>query len=663
MKSKREHHFRARLLMGNALAIGAFFLCQPAIASAAPSTEPSGTSAETSGSTKTASWLDGLVSNPTSAATITDIDLKQGSTVVDVHLKQDSVSYHVKLYDAVSVETMQHHAESNGVRVVVDPDPNEHSLVQSFENLPLYQKVCIGLFAAIFILLGVPFGVKKLIHRSGPRRLRSGALLYLPAKSLKVTKEPVDGQKRVVHLVGVFVERLKTFYCPGTSLHVTRDMVIGQKWAMDSVDVFIDFLRNPQKYVEMGARMPAGLLFKGPPGVGKTLIAKMIATEAGVPLLYIPASKFMNKYVGVGAAKVRKLFKEARSRGPCVIFVDELDSIGGARGGGDSGGHQEQEQTLNALLTELDGIQSREGILFVGATNLDERLDSALTRPGRIDEIITFTNPSRSERVQMLELYIPERFRCDDLNVDDISRMLHGASGAIIENVANQGKIAAARAGLTKISQALLDEAVQKVTIGARRDGLMPTEHEIHVTAVHECGHLAVHRKKTGRTALRISIEPRGNVGGHVLHDQESELYITEQNFKNQLAIYMGGKVAVELYCNGQQDSGPSNDLQETTRIALEMVTQHGMSKLGLVSLSGYPNLDLIPESLKNQIYCEVNELLAEARREALEAITADEDAFMRMVVALKEKEILLRSDIDALFDSKTESEEGQTTN
>ncbi|MFJ8086079.1 ATP-dependent zinc metalloprotease FtsH [Streptomyces sp. NPDC096205] len=352
----------------------------------------------------------------------------------------------------------------------------------------------------------------------------------------------------------------------------------------------VDFLKNPDAYRRMGAKMPRGVLLAGPPGTGKTLLARAVAGEAGVPFFSASASEFIEMIVGVGASRVRELFAEARKVAPSIIFIDEIDTIGRARGGGGSvGGHDEREQTLNQILTEMDGFSGSEGVIVIAATNRADVLDPALTRPGRFDRIVNVSPPDRGGREAILEIHTREIPLADDVNLTQVARTTPGMTGAELANLANEAALLAVKRGQQQVTQSDLSEALEKVQLGAERPLVMPLE-ERRRTAYHESGHALLGMLQPGADPVRkITIVPRGRALGVTLSTPESDKYAyTEEYLRGRIIGALGG-MAAEQVVFGVVTTGAESDLEQVTNIARGMVARWGMSER-VGRLSALPN-------------------------------------------------------------------------
>ena len=367
---------------------------------------------------------------------------------------------------------------------------------------------------------------------------------------------------------------------------VTFRDVAGQDEAKESLEEIIDILHNPQKYTEIGAKLPKGALLVGPPGTGKTLIAKAVAGEAGVHFLSISGSDFVELYVGVGAGRVRDLFDQAKKDAPAIVFIDEIDAVGRQRGAGLGGGHDEREQTLNQLLVEMDGFASNEGVIVLAATNRQDILDPALLRPGRFDRQIYVGLPDIKGREEILKVHAREKPLAEDVVLKDVAKATAGFTGADLENLLNEAALLAARADRRFILMSDLHEAMLKVIAGPEKRSRVVTEHTRRLTAYHEAGHaVVIHELSTADPVHQITIIPRGQAGGMTISlPDEDKAYQSRQELTEQIARCLGGRVAEQLVL-GDISTGAGSDIQRASAIARNMVMRYGMSdKLGSVT-------------------------------------------------------------------------------
>jgi len=373
---------------------------------------------------------------------------------------------------------------------------------------------------------------------------------------------------------------------------VTFDDVAGIEGAKLELTEVVDFLKNPDRFTAVGAKIPKGVLLVGPPGTGKTLLAKAVAGEAGVPFFSISGSEFVEMFVGVGASRVRDLFEQAKKNSPCIVFIDEIDAVGRQRGAGLGGGNDEREQTLNQLLTEMDGFEGNTGIIIVAATNRPDVLDGALMRPGRFDRQVVVDRPDYQGRLQILKVHARGKTLCDGVDLSKIARRTPGYTGADLANLLNEAAILAARRQLTEVSMDEINDAIERLMAGPEKKDRVMSERRKRLVAYHEGGHALVGALMPDYDPVqKISIIPRGRAGGLTFFTPseerlESGLY-SRAYLENQMAVALGGRVAEEIvYGDEEVTTGASNDLQQVTRVARQMVTRFGMSdRLGPVAL------------------------------------------------------------------------------
>lgn len=439
---------------------------------------------------------------------------------------------------------------------------------------------------------------------------------------------------------------------------VTFKDVAGVEEAKEELKEIVTFLSNPQKFTKIGAKIPKGALLIGPPGTGKTLLAKAVAGEAGVNFISIAGSDFVEMFVGVGASRVRDLFKQAKEQGPCIIFIDEIDAIGRARGGnGMSGGHDERDQTLNQLLVEMDGFDSQSGIIVLAATNRVDVLDTALVRPGRFDRRVVVPLPDINGRLKILNIHAATRSIDPAVNMIEIAKGTPGFSGAELANLINEAALFAASADKTTISQHDLEEARDKVMMGPQRKSMVITEEEKKTTAFHEAGHAIVSRKLKGMDPVhKVTIIPRGMaLGVTQTLPQDDKLSLSKDRAKNMISMLMGGRVAEELTFD-HFTTGASNDIERATQLARRMVCEWGMSDLGPINFTGNPQ-SLVPngefsEQTKQEVDLEIRKIINEAYKVTTKILTDHKEDLHKIATLLLEKETIDASDLDKILGS-----------
>ena len=431
---------------------------------------------------------------------------------------------------------------------------------------------------------------------------------------------------------------------------VTFKDVAGQEEAKESLKEVVDFLENPKRYEEIGAKLPRGALLVGPPGTGKTLLAKAVAGEAGVPFFSISGSEFVEMFVGRGAAKVRDLFKQAKEKAPCIVFIDEIDTVGKKRDGGGLSGNDEREQTLNQLLTEMDGFDNHKGIVVLAATNRPDSLDPALLRPGRFDRRIPVELPDLSGRKSILELHAKDVKVQPPIDLTAIARATPGASGADLANIINEGALRAVRMGRKRATQDDFEESVEVVIAGQQRKSTVLSDHEKQVVSYHEIGHAIVAARQKGSAPVtKITLVPRTSGAlGYTMQVEEDEKFLTtKQEILDKLAVYCGGRAAEELIF-GEMTTGAANDIEQATKLARNMITRFGMSdEFGMMALGTVQNQYLNQDT---SLTC------APGTAEQVDALVAKliEEAHARAMQILKENKFKLHELARYLYKKET---------
>lgn len=441
--------------------------------------------------------------------------------------------------------------------------------------------------------------------------------------------------------------------------------VAGQDEAKEALKEIVDFLHNPAKYTSVGAKMPKGALLVGPPGTGKTLLAQAVAGEANVPFFSISGSEFVEMFVGMGAAKVRDLFKQAGEKAPCIVFIDEIDTIGKKRDGNGMGGNDEREQTLNQLLTEMDGFDATKGVVILAATNRPETLDKALLRPGRFDRRIPVELPDLQGREAILKVHAAKIKMEDNIDFGAVARATSGASGAELANIINEGALRAVRMGRDKVSQTDLEESVEVILAGYQRKGAVISKEEKAIIAYHEVGHaLVAALQKNSAPVHKITIIPRtsGALGYTLQIDEGEKFLMNKEEAFNKIATLTGGRVAEEIQFNSIT-TGASNDIEQATRMARAMITRYGMSdEFGMVALETINNQYLggdtslaCSNETATRIDAAVIAMVKEAHDKAYQIISSHKDKLDEISAYLLEKETITGEEFMEILERKPE--------
>jgi cell division protease FtsH len=534
----------------------------------------------------------------------------------------------------------------DGTKALVNLPPNDNQLVNILtENvkgniyvLPqndesVWFRVLSSLFFPVLLLVGLFFLLRR--AQSGPG---NQAMNFGKSKA-RVQMEP--------------------------QTQVTFTDVAGIDQAKLELNEVVDFLKNADRFTALGAKIPKGVLLVGPPGTGKTLLARAVAGEAGVPFFSISGSEFVEMFVGVGASRVRDLFEQAKAQAPCIVFIDEIDAVGRQRGAGLGGGNDEREQTLNQLLTEMDGFEGNTGIIIIAATNRPDVLDSALLRPGRFDRQVVVDRPDYSGRLEILNVHARGKTLAKDVDLERISRRTPGFTGADLSNLLNEAAILAARRSLTEISMDEVNDAIDRVLAGPEKKDRVMSEKRKTLVAYHEAGHALVGALMPDYDPVqKISIIPRGNAGGLTWFTpsedrMESGLY-SRSYLQNQMAVALGGRIAEEIIFGEEEvTTGASNDLQQVARVARQMVMRYGMSeKLGPVALGRQQGNMFLGRDIASErdfseetaaiVDDEVSHLVAEAYRRAKDVLIGNKQVLDKLANMLVDKETV---DADELQD------------
>jgi cell division protease FtsH len=443
---------------------------------------------------------------------------------------------------------------------------------------------------------------------------------------------------------------------------VTFKDVAGLTEEKEEVEELIDFLKNPKKFQKLGARIPKGVLLVGPPGTGKTLLARAVAGEASVPFYFISGSDFVELFVGVGASRVRDMFKQAKGNAPCLIFIDEIDAVGRQRGAGLGGGHDEREQTLNQLLTEMDGFGANEGIIIIAATNRPDVLDPALLRPGRFDRQITVNLPDVKGREEILAVHAEGKKFNKSVNLGNVAKRTVGFSGADLENLLNESALLAVRRGKESISMSEVDEAQDRVLMGPAKRTKKYTDYEKKLVAYHEAGHVVLGVKlDDANDVQKVTIIPRGYAGGYAMMLPKEEKYTATKNeLLERITGLLGGRVSEELIFN-EVTTGAHNDFEQATKIARAMVTEYGMSDLGPVQFEhpdssvflgrDYNKIRNFSTEVANEIDREVRKIINGQYKVAKQILSENKDLLDLIANTLVEHETLTKEQIDHLVE------------
>ena len=443
---------------------------------------------------------------------------------------------------------------------------------------------------------------------------------------------------------------------------VTFKDVAGLKEEKEEVSELIDFLKNPKKFQKLGARIPKGVLLFGPPGTGKTLLAKAVAGEADVPFYFISGSDFVELFVGVGASRVRDMFQQAKRNAPCLIFIDEIDAVGRHRGTGLGGGHDEREQTLNQLLTEMDGFGANEGIIVIAATNRPDVLDPALLRPGRFDRQVTVNLPDVKGREEILGVHAKNKTLAEGITLKNLAKRTPGFSGADLENLLNEAALLAVRRDKNEITMSEIDEATDRVLMGPAKVSHKYSENDRKLVAYHEAGHAVIGLKLANANVVqKVTIIPRGSAGGYnMMVPKEEKLCSTKSDLLDQITGLLGGRTAEEVIF-GEITTGAHNDFEKATKIARSMVTEYGMSNLGPLQFEqqdgsvflgrDYNKAQHFSNEVAHEIDMEIRRIVNECHKKATDIIKKNKDLLKLIAETLLEYETLTKEQIDYLVE------------
>ena len=483
-----------------------------------------------------------------------------------------------------------------------------------------------------------------------PIILLGGAMIWLFTRQIGNGGKSMDfGRSRAVRVDG---EKTATF----------KD-VAGLTEEKEEVQELIDFLKNPKKFQSMGARIPKGILLVGPPGTGKTLLAKAVAGEAHVPFYFISGSDFVELFVGIGASRVRDMFKQAKMNAPCLIFIDEIDAVGRQRGAGLGGGHDEREQTLNQLLTEMDGFGSNEGIIIMAATNRPDVLDPALLRPGRFDRQVTVSLPDKKAREEILAVHAKNKILDKSVTLENLAKRTPGFSGADLENLLNEAALLTVRRNKKAITMSEIDEATDRVLMGPAKVTRKYTDKEKNLVAYHEAGHAVMGLKLDGANEVqKITIIPRGHAGGYTMMTPKEEAFnYTKKELLESICGLLGGRVAEEITFN-EITTGAHDDFKKATNIARKMVTEYGMSSLGPMMLDepsentflgrDYNKNKNFSDTVAHEIDEEMRSIINSCYEKTKKILSENKDLLKLIAETLLEEETITKEEIDSLVEN-----------
>ena len=557
---------------------------------------------------------------------VTDVAISYDKETARVKLKNDETIKRVNISDIENLMTNLNESMQNGsVKVSTDNQP----FLETISNWILP----ISSIVLIFMLWTMLMSFTTMRQGGG----QGGQVAFGKSKARMINQE--DKTK------------------------LTFKDVAGIDEEKEELEEVVEFLKNPKKFTDMGARIPKGVLLVGQPGTGKTLLAKAVAGEAGVPFFFISGSDFVEMYVGVGASRVRDLFQEAKRNAPCIIFIDEIDAVGRQRGAGIGGGHDEREQTLNQMLVEMDGFSANEGVIVLAATNRPDVLDKALLRPGRFDRQIVVPAPDVKAREQILAVHSKKKTFADDVDMKLIAKNTSGFVGADLENLLNEAALLAARQDHKAIEQKDIEDAMVKVTMGPEKRTRVRSDKEKRLVAYHEGGHAVVSKfLSTQDPVHEISIIPRGMAGGYTMYrPSEDKSFISKTEMEEQIISLLGGRVAEEIAI-GDISTGASNDIERATAIAKSMITKYGMNeRLGTVTYGSesqevFLGRDLAQEKTYSEetaaiIDEEIKKMIATSYQRAKELLEQNRDKLDAVAKVLIEREKITEEEFNKVFE------------
>ena len=584
-------------------------------------------------------FLVPAVSNPTSnRITYADLIAKiKNKEVTDVAISYDKETARVKLKNDETVKRVNI-SDIENLMTNLNESMQEGTVKVSTDNQPFLETISnwilpISSIVLIFLLWTMLMSFTTMRQGGG----QGGQVSFGKSKARMINQE--DKTK------------------------LTFKDVAGIDEEKEELEEVVEFLKNPKKFTDMGARIPKGVLLVGQPGTGKTLLAKAVAGEAGVPFFFISGSDFVEMYVGVGASRVRDLFQEAKRNAPCIIFIDEIDAVGRQRGAGIGGGHDEREQTLNQMLVEMDGFSANEGVIVLAATNRPDVLDKALLRPGRFDRQIVVPAPDVKAREQILAVHSKKKTFAEDVDMKLIAKNTSGFVGADLENLLNEAALLAARQDHTAIEQKDIEDAMVKVTMGPEKRTRVRSDKEKRLVAYHEAGHAVVSKfLPTQDPVHEISIIPRGMAGGYTMYrPSEDKSFISKTEMEEQIISLLGGRVAEEIVIK-DISTGASNDIERATAIAKSMITKYGMNeRLGTVTYGSesqevFLGRDLAQEKTYSEetaaiIDEEIKKMISKSYQRAKELLEQNMDKLDAVATVLIEKEKITEEEFNQVFD------------
>lgn len=567
--------------------------------------------------------------------TITSVDLNESSSVIATAITADGSYYETTIPDKeIFLQFIQQKiVEGQNLDITINESVSNTSLAGRTLNLIVWAYVILMVVMIVYQvkklkkMFSTDFGTKPKGDGKSSSSNDTPSFMSLFNTDLNYTEKVANSDVRFSDVAGLDEEKAE-------------------------LEEVVDFLKNPDKYTKLGAKIPKGVLLSGSPGTGKTLLAKAVAGEAGVKYLAISGSEFIEKYVGVGASRIRGLFKEARKNAPCIIFIDEIDAVGAKRD--DAGRNSEHNQTIEQLLAEMDGFGSKRNVIVLAATNRLSSLDPALTRPGRFDRKISIGLPDIKGRRDILKIHSKDKPLSDEIDLEKIAYNTAGFSGAELENLLNESALVAARKAHNYITREDVDEALKKITVGLKKAGKVVSEKERILTANHEAGHALVSLfLPTQSTIKEVSIVPRGTAGGYTWHDTvEDKNYISKTEMKERLTVLLAGRAAEDIVL-GDISTGASNDLEVATKTAREMIIYYGMDPdIGPISFNGSNSQEIsfFGDTTLSNIGTKIKDILKEAEKQAKQLIVDNRSFLDKLAEELLKNETVTGEEITKMF-------------